>query len=199
MLLLGLAFLLAACGDEDEAPPPSPTAVATATATPFPPVDGTVPAQGTGGTDPVDIKSNPDPVSGAATLVDVRVGAHPEQGGWDRIVFEFKDVRPAGRVDYVSGVSGCGSGLPVALPGSAVLRVKFGATNAHDEQGRVTIKGQPGNVPPQVSGPGNAILQSKQSCDFEALVEWGVGVRARQPFRVFLLDNPTRVVIDVKW
>src|SRR3990167_1040273 len=81
MLLLGLAFLLAACGDEDEAPPPPPTAVATATATPFPPVDGTVPAQGTGGTDPVDIKSNPDPVSGAATLVDVRVGAHPEQGG----------------------------------------------------------------------------------------------------------------------
>src|SRR3989304_595494 len=97
MLLLGLAFLLAACGDEDEAPPPSPTAVATATATPFPPVDGTVPAQGTGGTDPVDIKTNPDRVSGAATLVDVRVGAHPEQGGWDRIVFEFKDVRPAGR------------------------------------------------------------------------------------------------------
>ena len=205
-LLVWVVVLLAACGgDEGPSPSRSPTPAATATATALPPIDGTVPPQGFGGTDPVDIKSNPDPASGAATLVDVRVGAHPEQGGWDRIVFEFKDVRPKGRVEYVTGVwpdvlIQCGSGDPVSLPGGAVLRVKLEATNAHDEQqGRVTIRSYSGTGPPRVGGPGNSILEAKQSCDFEALVYWGIGTSGRQRFTVRLLDNPTRVVIDVKW
>ena len=202
-LLVWVVVLLAACGgDEGPSPSRSPTPAATATATPLPPIDGTVTGEGPPpSTDPYHIKSNPDPLlpPNFPVLKDVRVGAHPEQGGWDRIVFEFEGGRPAGDIEYVNGISGCGSGLPLALRGSAVLKVKFTPANAHDEQGQVSIKGQQGKVPPSVTGPGNVILESKQNCDFEAEVTWALGVSTKRPFRVFLLDNPTRVVIDVKW
>lgn len=57
-------------------PSPSPTAAATVAR-----VDGTVAPQGFGGTEPVTIKSNPDPFAGNATLRAVRLGVHPEEIG----------------------------------------------------------------------------------------------------------------------
>jgi hypothetical protein len=50
-----------------------------------------------------------------------------------------------------------------------------------------------------MAGPGNAILQARSACDFEAHVDWAIGVKARQRFKVTTLTNPPRVVIDVKW
>jgi hypothetical protein len=214
VILAVLLVFLVACDNNDDsntqatatpaaatgtpAPATSPTASGGPTATPVPsgtvpPTDGTVAPQNAGSTDDFTIKSNPDPVSGQATLEDVRVGAHPESGGWDRIVFEFKDVRPAGIVEYVDSASGCGSGIPVQLPGSAILHVRFADTNAHDEQGNLTIDST------EVNGPGNSILKAVENCDFEAVVEWSIGVSGMKNFKVTLLDNPTRVVIDVKW
>jgi hypothetical protein len=125
-------------------------------------------------------------------LRDVRVGAHPEQGGWDRIVFEFADVLPPGEVKYVPSVVQCGSGNPVRLPGSAILQVSFTGADAHNEAGQPTVSRR------QISGPGNVILESQQICDFEAEVAWAIGLKAQQRFKVTLLQNPTRVVVDVK-
>ena len=206
-----LLLVLVACSDDDPPSPtstppgevtmaPSPNAVTstpsgpspTAAAT-VPPVDGTVFPQNPGSTDPTTIKSNPDPVTQAATLVDVRVGAHPESGGWDRIVFEFKDVRPAGLIEYMDEAASCGSGNTVTLPGEAILAVRFDATNAHDDNGQLTIDAT------VVSGPGNIILKSVSTCDFEAVVSWAIGLKSKKNYKVSLLENPTRVVIDVKW
>jgi hypothetical protein len=206
-----IIFAVACTGDDDPpsatpTPPaevtmaPSPNAV---TSTPsgssptpastVPPVDGTVFPQNPGSTDPTTIKSNPDPVTEAATLVDVRVGAHPESGGWDRIVFEFEDVRPAGLVEYVDEAANCGSGNGVTLPGEAILTVRFDATNAHNEQGQLTIDAT------EITGPGNIILKSVGTCDFEAIVSWAIGLKSVKNYKVSLLENPARVVIDVKW
>ena len=149
--------------------------------------------QNPGSTDPFPIKALPDPLSMPATLADVRVGAHPEQGGWDRIVFEFKDVRPGGVVEYRDEAFGCGSGLPVQVPGREILFVRFEFANAHDDNGQLTIDST------EVNGPGNSILKAVESCDFEAIVEWTIGVSGLKNFKVSLLENPTRVVIDVKW
>jgi hypothetical protein len=213
-ILITLALVACSSDEDDDPTPTQPPAQATATATrpagsatpppgtpattpttigtSAPPVDGTVAPQNAGDTQPFTIKSNPDPVSGAATLTDVRVGAHPENGGWDRIVFEFADVRPAGEVRYVDSVEQCGSGDDVELPGEASLLVSFVAANAHTEAGQPTVDTR------QITGPGNAILESRQVCDFEAHVDWAIGVKARQNFKVTLLESPTRVVIDVK-
>jgi hypothetical protein len=217
LVALTLTLATAACDDEPSStsgtttvsspsPLPSgttatPQSPAPVTATPRPSVspspaagqvDGTVAPQNFGGTDPVTIKSNPDPIPGNALLRDVRIGVHPEEGGWDRIVFEFAGDLPPGRVEYVQGVFACGSGMPVQLRGGAVLAVRFEHAAAHTEAGQQTIARS------AIPGPGETILEARQTCDFEGHVDWAVGVKGRQRFKVTLLDAPRRVVIDVK-
>ena len=188
-----LASLAAACGD-DEPSPPTPTGAPAATSTPgFPPVDGTVDPLGFGGTDPVTLKANPDPPRKTAILKDVRIGAHPELGGWDRIVFEFQDDFPPGELSYIKEAISCGQGAPVAVRGSAVLSLRLTTVQAHDDAGNLTIKAT------TVPGPGNAILEAKEYCDFEGHVNWAIGVKTQNRFKVVRLSNPTRLVIDIKW
>lgn len=175
-------------------PPPggSPVSTPTSVGTSAPPVDGTVAPQNAGDMVPVTIKANPDPAPKIGVLTDVRVGAHPEQGGWDRIVFEFADNLPPGEVKYVPSAVQCGSGETEQLPGTAVLQVAFTTAQAHTDAGQSTIKAS------QITGPGNVILKSVQTCDFEAHLTWGIGVKSQQRFKITLLSNPTRVEIDVK-
>ncbi len=179
---------------------PTDTPAATTTAEPTtPPTDGTVFPENAGSTDPFTMKSNPDPSTDTYTLDDVRVGAHPESGGWDRIVFEFKDVggvsgaHPGGTVEYVDEAAQCGSGAPVEVLGDAILAVRFDQTQAHDDAGNSTIEDV------TVDGPGNSILEAASYCDFEGVVQWAIGVPGKQNFKVTYLENPSRIVIDVKW
>ncbi len=176
---------------------PQATDTPAATNTPEP-GDGTVFPENPGSTDPFPIKSNPDPAQGTYILTDVRVGAHPESGGWDRIVFEFEDVEgfagahPAGMVEYVDEATQCASGMPVDVEGASILAVRFDATQAH-EDGNLTIDST------DIDGPGNSILQAVSYCDFEGVVQWAIGVPSEQNYKVAFLENPSRVVIDVKW
>lgn len=176
-------------------PTPRP-ASATATipaATPTPGrVDGTVAPQNAGSTDPVTVKANPDPFQGTAILRDVRIGLHPEEGGWERIVFEFGAELPPGSIRYVDTATACGSGERVTVRGGAILLVRFDQAVAHNEAGQSTVARR------ELTGPGNTILEAKTVCDFEADVTWAVGVKAQQRFKVTLLDAPRRVVIDIK-
>lgn len=157
-------------------------------------VDGTVAPQGFGGTEPVTVKSNPDPLplQGNVLLRDVRLGVHSEEGGWDRIVFEFEENLPPGSITYVPSVSACGSGMPVTVAGEAILLARFDQTAAHTNAGQPTIARR------AIPGPGDTILGARQVCDFEGEVSWAIGVNDRQRFKVTLLDAPRRVVIDVK-
>ena len=209
VLVASFAMVLGSCGgggDDDATPTPaaaSATSSATqggsstaspppATAPPAATVDGTVAPQNPGSRDPVTTKSNPDPLTAVALLKDVRMGVHPENGGWERIVFEFEGGLPPADVRYVASDSQCGSGQPVALKGAAVLRVRFMTAAAHTDAGQVTFGKQ------TVPGPGNTILEAKQSCDFEAVLTWAAGLKAQQNFKVTTLQNPSRLVIDVK-
>lgn len=171
--------------------PASPAATCIATAV-GPRVDGTVDPLGFGGTDAETIKPNPDPAPGIAVLADVRMGVHPEEGGWDRIVFEFKSNLPAGRIAYADRAESCGSGAPVSVPGSAILLVSFTGADAHDTAGNLTVRAT------TLAGPGKTILQARQICDFEGHVTWALGISGKQRFKVTRFQNPTRVVIDIK-
>ncbi len=175
---------------------PSVTATATASRTPSATpgrTDGTVAPQNPGSTEPVTIKANPDPPGRQALLTDVRVGAHPEEGGWDRIVFQFRDVRPPGAVLYMSAVAACGSGQPVRVAGQSLLAVRFTGVDAHTEAGQLSIPST------TIAGPGGAIVEARQFCDFEGHVDWAIGVTGVKRFKVTLLEAPARVVIDIKW
>src|SRR5688572_25314048 len=107
LLLLALCLVLVACddGEGDTARPTS--APGTAGATRAPPIEGTIDPMGGGSTGPETVRPSPDPLTSVPVLTDVRVGAHPEQGGWDRIVFQFRDSLPGARIEYVSSVVQC--------------------------------------------------------------------------------------------
>lgn len=191
-------------GDPTQAPTeaPEPTAEATATTAPEPtqpppptePPPTEAPTQPAGSTDPLPFDPEPNPPTGIYTLTDVRIGAHPEGGGFDRIVFEFDGAgHPGGMVEYVDSAFMCGSGIAVTVAGGAILHVRLDGSQAHDEQGSLTIDDQ------YVAGPGDAIVEALQFCDFEGLVEWAVGVNGEQPFTVTFLADPARIVIDVQW
>jgi hypothetical protein len=131
---------------------------------------------------------------GSGVVVDVRAGAHPEGGGFDRIVFEFKGGSSDGWVEYVSksNVLSCGPGDVVPLQGQAALLVHFSSAGQHEDY-------VPTGAPVQFTGPGNSILEAKRICDFEAVLEWAIGTSGVKPFSVTVLDNPKRLVVDVRW
>ena len=156
-----------------------------------PPREPTVSTQ-PGVTTPFSVGADPSPPRGIALLQAWRVGAHPEAGGWDRIVFEFKDGRPAVEVGYVTRATTCGKGDDVTLPGTAILSVKLRQTQAHTDAGASTLPSR------EITGPGNAILKSSLICDFEGEVEVAMGIKTKQPYKMTELQNPSRVVIDVK-
>lgn len=214
------AFLLvlpfaAACGDDNSsntptavatattspatsatAPSASPSTSATSVATAAPsataPSDGTVdttPGQQT----PWTVPSNPNPISGVVTVTKLRMGLHPEDGGWERIVFEFDGTQlPGAVVQYVNQATSCGSGQAVTVNGSAILEVAITNAQAHDNNGVATLTSP-------AAGPGGTVInQGVSSCDFEGHVTWDFGLNGKHNFKVSTLTNPVRLVIDIK-
>lgn len=138
------------------------------------------------------VPSSPDPMTSVAVLSAVRMGVHPEDGGWERIVFEFAGPeRPQATIEYVTAATGCASGDPVSLPGTAVLKVAFVGADAHNSMGQPTVPGS-------IVGPGTVVKAGTQTCDFEGHVTWDFGLEGKHNFKVSTPTNPTRVVIDVK-
>ncbi|HLF72560.1 MAG TPA: hypothetical protein VI759_10455 [Dehalococcoidia bacterium] len=123
-----------------------------------------------------------------AILSDIYVEGHPGEG-FDRIVIEFEGAFPDGTVEYIDAASACGSGLPVALDGEAILAIRMQPAQAHED-------GVP-TVPVSVPGTGFEILEAEQTCDFEGVVVWVIGVDELKGFRVTVLTGPSRLVIDI--
>ncbi|MFG1872853.1 AMIN-like domain-containing (lipo)protein [Micromonospora arborensis] len=132
----------------------------------------------------------------SAPLVDVRAGRHD---CYDRVVFEF-----AGPVDgYAVGygetwTEGEGLALSPYTAGGALLRVSLRAP-AYDDAHQ-------GTVPYAVGAHVANLLRYPTLRDvvfggsFEGYSTFAVGVRARLPFRTFVLAGPgthSRIVLDV--
>jgi hypothetical protein len=128
--------------------------------------------------------------SEVSTLTAVRHAAHPD---YDRIVFEFDGPLPGYKVGYTEPpIQQCGSGETVVVQGDEVLKVNLFPTNAHTEAGQPTVTNR------DVVLSGRNVKQFKSICDFEAVVEWVVGVGIPARFRVLELSGPVRLVVDVR-
>jgi hypothetical protein len=128
------------------------------------------------------------------TVTNIRVAEHDR---YDRVVFDLDgtgDGRPGWRVEYVDQATDDGSGHAVQVDGEAILRVSL-----------------PGTANPMDSGaeefPGDRIApDDTESVDeivyrywFEGYTTAFLGIdEGKRPFRVFLLEDPTRVVLDVQ-
>ena len=132
----------------------------------------------------------------SAPLGEVRTGRHD---CYDRVVFEF-DGRVTG---YAVGygetyTEGEGRALSPYTAGGALLRVSLRAP-AYDDEHAAT-------VPYRVGDHVANVLRYRTLRDvvfggsFEGYTTFAVGVRARLPFRVFVLAGPgthSRIVLDV--
>ena len=191
LVLPALAALLLAFACDNAAPDQAPSRTPQPTTAPSPTPDAGAVDSRPGSTDPLTVRPNPDPPVEAITQVATRIGLHPEAGGWDRIVFEFDRGLPQADISYVESVFSCGPGELVPVQGGAILAVRMLA-QAHNDQGMSTIPAR------QLSGQGGVIVEAKMYCDFEGHLDWAIGLKAKKPFKVTTLSNPTRLVIDIK-
>ena len=197
--LCALAFALACGGDRADGGarpasepepatdrPPSPASPAPGEA-PIPAAEDTAGA-GSDWTEPPIVARRP--AAAVATLVEARTARHE---GYDRIVLDFgADPLPSYRVAWLDETpTHCGSGEPVAVAGEARLEIALDPARAHSEEGVATVTARDRSpLLPSVRG---FVL----TCDFEAHLDWVVGLPSRGPVRVFELRDPHRLVVDL--
>ncbi|MFI8526642.1 hypothetical protein ACIGB8_19455 [Promicromonospora sukumoe] len=128
------------------------------------------------------------------SVTDVRVGAHD---GYDRVVFDLDGTgsgRPGWRVEYVDQASDDGSGDAVRVDGDAILRVSLSGTATPMDSGVDEFSGD--RIEPSGTESIDEIVYRYW---FEGYTTAFIGVdEAERPFRVFLLEDPLRVVVDVR-
>ena len=133
---------------------------------------------------------------GGGQLTNVRAGQH---ACFDRLVLDVSRGRVGSYwVNYVSEVRMDGSGFLVPLRGGAKLQVTASVPD-HDAYYRPTYR--PADRAELVDVTGyRTFRQVAWAGSFEATTTVGLGVRARLPFRVFVLAGPgtgSRLVVDV--
>lgn len=125
---------------------------------------------------------------------NLRSGRH---ACFDRIVIDLGG-RPVGySVRYVNRIVQPGSGQTMSVRGGAKLHITVNAP-AYDELGDPTYL--PKNRAEVVNVTGYQTLrQVRFLSSYEGYTDFGVGVRARLPMRVFRLDDggTSRLVIDI--
>ena len=216
LLALALTGSLAACGDDpDEPAPPAATSSAAPAVTPVTPTSPAATASAAAsagaspatppGTAPDAEASAPvpfpadtsvdteEPIGGPLTVRAVRVARQP---GYDRVVFELAGTKagaPGWRVEYVTDPRDQGSGEPVEVKGEAVLSVTLTGTGYPFDTGVDEVSGDPA-LPAGAQVVRDVVLRGVYEGQYDAFV----GTATRAPFRVFRLEDPARVVVDVR-
>ncbi|MGY1782083.1 AMIN-like domain-containing (lipo)protein [Geodermatophilus sp. SYSU D01036] len=201
--LLAAALLLTGCGGEERpaagASPTAATSSATSSATPS--AGGSSSPTGSDDGDagtvapssPADTRPDTADASADAsvTVRDVRTGRHD---GFDRVVFEAGGTgTPGWDVRYVDVASSQGSGEEVEVAGEAVLQVTITGAGYPYDTGVEEYAG-----PDPLPGEGTAtVTEVVFDATFEGTTVAFVGTRSQAPFRVYALEDPTRVVVEV--
>ncbi|NMN98295.1 AMIN-like domain-containing (lipo)protein [Antrihabitans stalactiti] len=183
-------LLVAGCGSEQPAqvaaPTTSPPGVVTTTTTASPETEKEVAPTDSGARLSEHSK-------GAALIVTaVRIGRHDT---FDRVVYEFggKGV-PGSKVRYVDKVATQGKGDDVPVAGESILHV-FISGVVYPEPGGVKQYNGPD---PLVEPTARVVTEVHMLGTFEGDTQSAIGTRTDKPgFRVTVLDNPTRLVIDI--
>ncbi|GIG40093.1 AMIN-like domain-containing (lipo)protein [Cellulomonas phragmiteti] len=198
-----LALLLAACGGAGGAPQESattPTPAPTATASPTPTAadspSPTAPAAAEP-TDDLGAFSAPgtEPTSEGDGLfyvvTDVRTGEHD---GYDRVVYELTggEGTPGYRVGYVDQAVEDPSGAVRPVDGDAILQVVLIGTT-------YPMEGGPQEFSQDLRPDGGDVEHVVRPLTFEGMSQSFIGVDdGPRGFRVLVLADPVRVVVDVE-
>ena len=193
-LLLGPA--LAGCGDDEDtdAGPSSSSAPATTTGSAG---SSTPSTDGDGSSDAPPFPANTEPDSGTPstgaflTVTEIRTGHHD---GFDRVVFEVDGTgTPGWDVRYVDEAVEQGRGETIPVAGNAILQVTISGVGYPTETGVDEVDGS-------VPVPGHdteVVTEVVWDSTFEGTSVAFVGTTGEVPFRVYLLEDPARVVLEV--
>ncbi|WP_035771736.1 hypothetical protein [Arthrobacter sp. Br18] len=132
--------------------------------------------------------------SSSAQVANVRTGRHD---CFDRMVVDLDGKAPSYSVKYAP-LHGIGSGHPIPLRGNADLRLIMDAPS-YDREGQPTYPIIDRSELANVAGY-QTFRQLAWAGSYEGQTLIGLGVRARLPFRTFVLDVPgggSRLVVDV--
>ena len=133
---------------------------------------------------------------GPGPLISTRTGQHD---CYDRVVFEFSGPADGYRVNYGESYTQ-GEGLPLSpyTAGGALLNVVLLAP-AYDESHGATYPARVGDHVVNVIRY-QTLRDMVFGGSFEGYTTFALGVRARLPYRVFVLPGPgshSRIVVDV--
>lgn len=150
-----------------------------------------------GGTDAPPFPGNTEPDTAdpsgdsLATVTDIRIGRHD---GFDRVVFEVDGTgTPGWDVRYVEEASSQGSGNPVDIEGNTFLQMTVtGAGYPFDTGVEEYPVGRRESIPET-----QTITEVVFDGTFEGQSVAFVGTTEQTPFRVYLLEDPVRVVVEV--
>jgi hypothetical protein len=152
-------------------------------------------AAGAADAPPFPANAEPDTADASSdasvTVRDIRVA---RQDGFDRVVFEVGGAgTPGWDVRYVDTASSQGSGDAVDVAGDAVLQVSLTGAGYPYDTGVEEFSS---------SGPvsaSDAVVVTEVVFDatFEGTTTAFVGTTREAPFRVYLLEDPARVVVEV--
>ncbi|RFU23204.1 AMIN-like domain-containing (lipo)protein [Geodermatophilus marinus] len=142
---------------------------------------------------PADTSPDTAEASGDAlvTVTGIRAG---RQEGYDRVVFEVEGTgTPGWDVRYVDEAASQGSGEPVEVAGDAVLQVTLTGVGYPYDTGVEEWAG-----PDPLPGSGTTVVtEVAWDATFEGTSVAFVGASAQVPFRVYALEGPTRVVVEL--
>lgn len=130
-----------------------------------------------------------------AFLTDVRLGGHD---GFDRATFVFDEgaAEIAHQVQFVDQVVPP-SGQPVEVEGTTIIEVTMAPATGVDLSGaepRVVYSG-PQRLAASATDTVTEVIRVE---DFESTLVWAIGVDGNAEFGVGVLDDPLRLVIDVR-
>lgn len=197
VLAVVAAVQIAACGGEsNRAATTSPTTATPSTTAPTPATGTTTTPGGIdtmpgASTHPVHV---PATNRQTALLTAVRAARHE---GFDRLVFQFRNVLPGYDVRYVSRpVRQDASGRIVAIAGSSVVRIRMEhALDADLSQASAPLT----YTGPRRFTPGTPELaELARSGSFEGVLTWVAGLQDRVDFRVTTLAAPPRLIVDFR-
>jgi hypothetical protein len=123
---------------------------------------------------------------------DVRIGHHTEEGGFDRIVFQFAgssmpkwEAIPKSSAVFFTDPKG----ERVVLQGTAGIKVTVRFITSGTYGGPTEFNPEPPLFP--------QLAEARLIGDFENVTTWGLGLQHQSCKRILQLRSPTRLVIDV--
>jgi hypothetical protein len=133
-----------------------------------------------------------DAQGGRLSPTELRFGRHQ---GYDRVVLELAGSgQPGWRAGYEDDPRNQGRGDRADIDGEATVELMVSGVRYPAERGAEPYDG-PDSMRPSSAG---VIEQVQRGPLYEGHQQLFVGVRSREPFRVFRLSDPPRVVIDVQ-